>query len=374
MNWISNVVRPRIRSFLTTKREVPDNMWVKCPESGQMVFYKDLEANQFVVPGSNYHMRMAADVRLKSLFDDGVYEKVQLPSVTPDPLKFRDGRRYTDRIKDARSKTDMDDAVLVGEGLLDDRVTVAAAQDFRFMGGSLGMAAGEAVIAGMLRAVELKAPFILFAASGGARMQEGILSLMQMPRTTIAVQRLREHGLPYIVVLTDPTTGGVTASYAMLGDIQIAEPGALICFAGPRVIQQTIREQLPDGFQRAEYLLEHGMIDMVVHRHEMRDTLANITRTLMVKRLEASADKDIADGVVNGTLVPLASGALGDGVDEQSVIELGDDFTETSPRTATNGAKANGATADASETDGDVEPPTGPPTATDEHRGDNKQT
>ena len=306
MNWISNVVRPRIRSFLTTKREVPDNMWVKCPESGQMVFYKDLEANQFVVPGSDYHMRMAADLRLAHLFDEGVYEKVPLPSVTADPLKFRDGRRYTDRIKDGRTETSLEDAVLVGEGLLGGRLVVAAAQDFRFMGGSLGMAAGEAVIAGMLRAVELKAPFILFAASGGARMQEGILSLMQMPRTTIAVQRLRDSRLPYVVVLTDPTTGGVTASYAMLGDIHIAEPGALICFAGPRVIQQTIREQLPDGFQRAEYLLEHGMIDMVVHRHQMRDTLVRITQLLMVKRREAETGEDLL--LLNGSTTSLANG------------------------------------------------------------------
>jgi len=284
VNWINNVVRPKIRSFLTTKREVPDNLWVKCPDSGQMVFYKDLEANQFVVPGSNYHFRMGSDARLKHLFDDGEYELYPVPGVPLDPLKFRDGRRYTDRLKDAKAETELEDAVLVGEGALDGQEVVAAAQDFRFMGGSLGMAAGEAVIAGMLRAVEKKTPFILFAASGGARMQEGILSLMQMPRTTIAVQRLREARLPYVVVMTDPTTGGVTASYAMLGDIHIAEPGALICFAGPRVIQQTIREQLPDGFQRAEYLLAHGMIDMVVHRHELRETLSRVCRLLTANK------------------------------------------------------------------------------------------
>ncbi len=288
MNWINNVVRPKIRSFLTTKREVPDNLWIKCPESGQMVFYKDLEANQFVVPGSDFHMRMASDVRLQNLFDGGNYARVPVPSVPLDPLKFRDGKkRYTERLRDAKAETNLEDAVLVGEGTLDGLEIVAAAQDFRFMAGSLGMAAGEGVIAGMMRAAEKKTPFILFAASGGARMQEGILSLMQMPRTTIAVQRLREAKLPYIVVLTDPTTGGVTASYAMLGDIHIAEPGALICFAGPRVIQQTIRENLPEGFQRAEYLLEHGMIDMVVHRHELRSTLSRIchllTRTQAVK-------------------------------------------------------------------------------------------
>jgi acetyl-CoA carboxylase carboxyl transferase subunit beta len=295
VNWINNVVRPKIRSFLTTKREVPDNLWVKCPESGQMVFYKDLEANQFVVPGSNYHMRMGAEARLKSLFDNSEFTRVAVAPVPLDPLKFRDGRRYVDRLKDAKTDTQIDDAVLVGEGRLDDLDVVAAAQDFRFMGGSLGMGAGEAVITGMLRAVEKQTPFILFAASGGARMQEGILSLMQMPRTTIAVQRLREARLPYLVVLTDPTTGGVTASYAMLGDVHIAEPGALICFAGPRVIQLTIREQLPDGFQRAEYLLEHGMIDMVIHRHQLRDTLSRLCRVLMANNGRAKA-RDKARG------------------------------------------------------------------------------
>src|SRR5689334_10723160 len=257
-----------------------------------MVFYKDLEANQFVIPGSEHHMRMGAQQRLQHLFDDGHYERVPVGTVAQDPLKFRDGRRYTDRLKTAKSDTELDDAILVGEGNLEASPVVAAAQDFRFMAGSLGMAAGEAVIAGMLRAVEHRAPFILFAASGGARMQEGILSLMQMPRTTIAVQRLRDARLPYLVVLTDPTTGGVTASYAMLGDVHIAEPGALICFAGPRVIQQTIREQLPEGFQRAEYLLAHGMIDMVVHRHKMRETLSRICQLMMVKvSAPKSADK-----------------------------------------------------------------------------------
>ena len=315
MNWINNVVRPKIRSFLTTKREVPDNLWVKCPETGQMVFYKDLEANQFVVPGSNYHMRMGAEARLQQLFDDGEYEKVAVAEVSLDPLKFRDGRRYTDRLRDAKTSTDLDDAVLVGEGRLDGQEIVAAAQDFRFMAGSLGMAAGEAVIAGMLRAVEKKSSFILFAASGGARMQEGILSLMQMPRTTIAVQRLREAKLPYIVVLTDPTTGGVTASYAMLGDVHIAEPGALICFAGPRVIQQTIREQLPEGFQRAEYLLEHGMIDMVVHRHKMRETLSRLCHLLTVKDGPALVRGDIKSRKINGS--PYLNG----GVPEHNAIE-----------------------------------------------------
>ena len=294
MNWINNVVRPKIRNLLTTKRELPDNLWVKCPDTGQMVFYKDLEANQFVIPGSNYHMRMDARQRLAHMFDDGQYEKVPVREVAQDPLKFRDGKRYSDRLKAAKSETELEDAVLVGEGRLDGQDVVAAAQEFRFMAGSLGMAAGEAVIAGMLRAVEKRTPFILFAASGGARMQEGILSLMQMPRTTIAVQRLREERLPYLVVLTDPTTGGVTASYAMLGDVHIAEPGALICFAGPRVIQQTIREQLPEGFQKAEYLLAHGMIDMVVHRHQLRETLSRLCSLLTASPVTVRPGRAIA--------------------------------------------------------------------------------
>jgi acetyl-CoA carboxylase carboxyl transferase subunit beta len=297
VNWINNFVRPKIRGFLTTKREVPDNLWRTCPVSGQMVFHKDLEANQFVFPGSDYHERVEAHDRLKSLFDDGAYEQIQVPGAALDPLKFRDGRRYTDRLKDAKSTTALEDAVLVGEGALDGQECVAAVQDFRFMAGSLGMAAGEAVISGMLRAVERKSPFIFFAASGGARMQEGILSLMQMPRTTIAVQRLREARLPYIVVLTHPTSGGVTASYAMLGDIHIAEPGALICFAGPRVIQQTIREQLPEGFQRSEYLVEHGMVDMVVHRHKLRETLSRCCRLLTGGRKHLESDDSLANSL-----------------------------------------------------------------------------
>jgi acetyl-CoA carboxylase carboxyl transferase subunit beta len=278
MNWISNVVRPKIRSIL--RREVPENLWIKCPETGQLVFYKDVESNQFVIPGSNYHMRMGAVARLKSMFDNATWFDIAVPDVPVDPLKFRDERRYVDRLKDARSKTGLNDAVKLGYGKLDGFAAVIGVQDFDFMGGSLGMAAGEAVIRGLETAVEKGCPFVLFAASGGARMQEGILSLMQMPRTTIAVQRLREAKKPYIVVLTNPTTGGVTASYAMLGDVQIAEPGALIGFAGPRVIEQTIREKLPEGFQRAEFLRDHGMVDMVIHRHQLRATIAKLCRLL----------------------------------------------------------------------------------------------
>jgi acetyl-CoA carboxylase carboxyl transferase subunit beta len=279
MNWISNVVRPKIRSILT-RRETPENMWIKCPDTGQLVFYKDVEANQFVIPNSNHHMRISASVRLKLLFDDGVYGDIPLPEVPIDPLKFRDERRYVDRLKDARSKTGMQDAVKVASGKLEGLSVIAGVQDFDFMGGSLGMAAAEAVITGLKTAAERRTPFIMFGASGGARMQEGILSLMQLPRTTVAVQMLREAKQPYLVVLTNPTTGGVTASYAMLGDVHIAEPGALIGFAGPRVIEQTIREKLPEGFQRAEYLKEHGMVDMVVHRHRLRPVLAQLCRLL----------------------------------------------------------------------------------------------
>jgi acetyl-CoA carboxylase carboxyl transferase subunit beta len=275
MNWINNVVRPKIRSFLN-KRETSENLWVKCPESGEMVFYRDLEANQWVVPNSGYHMKIKAADRLQNFLDGGKYETIALPAVPTDPLKFRDQKRYTDRLKEARTKTGMEDAVLLASGkLLGNPVTVAV-QDFDFIAGSLGMAVGAAIVTGLEAAAKNKPPFILFAASGGARMQEGIMSLMQMPKTTVAVLRLREAGLPFIVVFTNPTTGGVTASYAMLGDVHIAEPGALICFAGPRVIEQTIREKLPKGFQRSEYLLEHGMVDMVVHRHNLRQTIGSL--------------------------------------------------------------------------------------------------
>ena len=289
MNWIANVVPPKVRSLL--RRETPENLWVKCPESGELVFHKDLEANLFVVPGSGYHMRLAPKGRLDNLFDDAFYEEIATPEVPLDPLKFRDVKRYTDRLKEYRLKTGAPDAVKLAFGKLRGMDIVVAVQDFDFLGGSLGMAAGEAIITGMTAAVERHTPFIIFTASGGARMQEGIFSLMQMPRTTIAVQRLRDAKLPYIVVLTNPTTGGVTASYAMLGDIHIAEPGAVIGFAGPRVIEQTIRERLPEGFQRAEYLEAHGMIDMVVKRQDLRPTLARIcallTRTQPIEQAAA---------------------------------------------------------------------------------------
>ncbi|MBV9221533.1 MAG: acetyl-CoA carboxylase carboxyltransferase subunit beta [Methylobacteriaceae bacterium] len=278
MNWISNVVPPKIRSFL--KRETPENLWIKCPESGQLVFHKDLEANLFVVPGSGYHMRMTARGRLAATLDDGAYEEIYVPETLVDPLRFRDEKRYLDKLKEARLKTGLQDAVKLAAGNLEGMPVVVAVQDFDFIGGSLGIAAGEAVVTGLMTAAERGTPFILFAASGGARMQEGMFSLMQMPRTTVAVQHLRAARKPYLVVLTNPTTGGVTASYAMLGDVHIAEPGALIGFAGPRVIEQTVREKLPEGFQRAEYLKAHGMVDLVVHRLEMRATLARLCRLL----------------------------------------------------------------------------------------------
>ena len=286
MNWIKNFVRPKIRSILgAVKRDVPENMWVKDPDTGQMVFYKDLEANHFVFPGSNHHHRMPVEARLNHMFAGG-FEKITFPNVATDPLKFRDEKKYADRLKDAKAKGDGSDSLRAGYGSIDGINMVIAAQDMSFIGGSLGMAAGDAIITAMRHAVSKRCPFVFFVASGGARMQEGILSLMQLPRTTIAVRELREAKLPYIVVLTNPTTGGVTASYAMLGDIHIAEPNALIGFAGQRVIEQTIREKLPEGFQRAEYLKDHGMVDMVVSRLDMRETIVRIAGLLMRKTNE----------------------------------------------------------------------------------------
>ena len=278
MNWVSEVVRPRIKTLF--KRESPENLWIKCPDTGQMVFQKDVEANCWVIPGSEHHLRMNGTQRLKMMFDQGTWLDVPLPEVATDPLRFRDEKRYADRLKDARGKTGQKDAFKVGFGRVDDLPMTVAVQDFEFMGGSLGMAAGEAFIKGAETALDKQTPFVLFVASGGARMQEGIFSLMQMPRTTVAIRRLHEAKLPYVVVLTNPTTGGVTASYAMLGDVHLAEPGALIGFAGPRVIEQTIREKLPPGFQRAEYLKEHGMVDLVVHRRDLKETVARLCRLL----------------------------------------------------------------------------------------------
>ncbi|MGX9351889.1 acetyl-CoA carboxylase, carboxyltransferase subunit beta [Shimia sp. W99] len=280
MNWITNYVRPRINSIFS-RREVPDNLWTKCDECGTMLFHRELSANLNVCTQCDHHMGITPRARFEALFDGGVFVEVDVPEPLADPLHFRDQKKYPDRMKAAQKNTGEKEAMLVAEGDIGRTPIVAACQDFSFMGGSMGMYVGNAIIAAAERAVKLKRPLILFSAAGGARMQEGILSLMQMPRTTVAVQMLKEAGLPYIVVLTHPTTGGVTASYAMLGDVHISEPNALICFAGPRVIEQTIREKLPDGFQRAEYLLDHGMLDRVTKRTELRDELITITRMLM---------------------------------------------------------------------------------------------
>jgi len=280
MNWITNYVRPRINSIFS-RREMPENLWTKCDECGTMLFHRELRDNLNVCTNCGHHMGITPRDRFIALFDNGVFTEVAVPKPVADPLGFRDQKKYPDRLRAAQKQTEEPEAMLVAEGEIGRTPIVAAAQDFSFMGGSMGMYVGNAIIAACERAVELKRPLILFSAAGGARMQEGILSLMQMPRTTVAIQMLREANLPYIVVLTHPTTGGVTASYAMLGDVQIAEPNALICFAGPRVIEQTIREKLPEGFQRAEYLLDHGMLDRVTSRVDMKDELVSITRMLM---------------------------------------------------------------------------------------------
>ncbi|WP_170412074.1 acetyl-CoA carboxylase, carboxyltransferase subunit beta [Ruegeria arenilitoris] len=280
MNWITNYVRPRINSIFS-RREVPENLWHKCDECGTMLFHRELAENQNVCTQCDHHMAITPRDRFAHLFDGGIFTEVEVPAPTADPLQFRDQKKYPDRMKAAQKKTGESEAMLVARGEIGRTPIVAAAQDFSFMGGSMGMYVGNAIIAAAQEAVKLKRPLILFSAAGGARMQEGILSLMQMPRTTVAVEMLKEANLPYIVVLTHPTTGGVTASYAMLGDVHISEPNALICFAGPRVIEQTIREKLPEGFQRAEYLLDHGMLDRVTKRTEMREELITITRMLM---------------------------------------------------------------------------------------------
>ena len=286
MNWITNYVRPKLGTLLN-RRETPDNLWVKCPGCAQMIFHRELADAQRVCPYCAHHMPIGPEARFRHLFDEGAFETIDPPEAPTDPLGFKDEKRYTDRLKEARKRTERNDAILIGKGRIAGVVTVAAASDFAFMAGSMGVAVGEALLKAAAEAVAARAPLIVFSAAGGARMQEGILSLMQMPRTTIAVQMVREAGLPFVSVFTHPTTGGVTASYAMLGDIHVAEPDALICFAGPRVIEQTIREKLPEGFQRAEYLLEHGMLDMVVDRRKMPAEIGRVLRLLM--RLPAAA-------------------------------------------------------------------------------------
>ena len=284
MNWLTNFVRPKLRA-LVNRKSIPDNLWDKCPNCSQLIFHRELEANLYVCQHCGHHMRLGAEKRLQLLFDDGAAQRIELPKAPVDPLRFRDQKRYADRLKDARARSNQDDAIAVAHGTIGGIPVVAAALDFGFMGGSMGIAVGNGIVAAARLAVTQLAPLIVIPSSGGARMQEGALSLMQMPRTVAAVQEVKEAGLPYIVVLADPTTGGVTASFAMLGDVHIAETGAMIGFAGARVIEQTVRETLPEGFQRAEYLLEHGMVDIVVARRELRDTLARVLSLLLRRKL-----------------------------------------------------------------------------------------
>ena len=280
MNWITNYVRPKINS-LFSRRKVPENLWVTCEGCATMLFHREMKDNLNVCSECGHHMPIAPRTRFEALFDAGVFTEIDVPAPISDPLNFRDQRRYPERLRAAQKGTGSDEAIVVAEGQINRTPIVAAAQDFAFMGGSMGMYVGNALLAAATRAVERKRPMVLFSAAGGARMQEGILSLMQMPRTVIAVEMLRQARLPYVVVLTHPTSGGVTASCAMLGDVHIAEPGALICFAGPRVIEQTIGETLPEGFQTAEYLLEHGMVDRVTPRKDLKEELTVILRMLL---------------------------------------------------------------------------------------------
>ena len=278
MSWLTRS-RQRLTDFIA-RRETPDNLWTKCRNCGAMLYTREFEANLSVCPECGHHERIRATQRFEMLLDEG-YERIAVASPPDDPLKFKDQKRYPDRLKAARSSTGEQDALLLAKGRIKGQPAVVGVQDFAFMGGSMGIAVGAAFVTGARAAIEARCPFVMVTAAGGARMQEGILSLMQMPATTVAIQELKEARLPYIVVLTDPTTGGVTASYAMLGDVHIAEPNALIGFAGARVIESTIREKLPEGFQRAEYLLEHGMVDMVVKRHDLAETLGRLIGLLM---------------------------------------------------------------------------------------------
>ncbi|MFL2687336.1 MAG: acetyl-CoA carboxylase, carboxyltransferase subunit beta [Alphaproteobacteria bacterium] len=304
MNWLTNFVRPKLKQLV--KRDVPKDFWHKCPACDYMIFHRDLEANLSVCQQCGHHLRLSAKNRLQLLFDDSKYQRIELPKAPHDPLKFRDQKRYTDRLKQARNKTEEEDAIIVAHGTMGNLPVVIAVLNFDFMGGSMGAAVGDGLITAARLAIVQQAPLIAVTASGGARMQEGAISLMQMPRTIIAVQEVKEAGLPYIVVLTDPTTGGVSASFAMLGDIHIAEKGAMIGFAGARVIEQTVRETLPDGFQRAEYLLEHGMLDIVTNRSELRDKLIRIIGLLRQPAPpgEVLALPDSNDTVETETIMP----------------------------------------------------------------------
>jgi acetyl-CoA carboxylase carboxyl transferase subunit beta len=287
MNWLSDFIRPKIRSIVGSK-DVPDNLWQKCSACDGMLYTKDLEENLHVCNHCGHHLKLPVKDRLAMLFDNGTYQLIKVPEVPSDPLKFKDKKKYVDRLKDTQAKTGERDAIMVAEGKIDGLPLVIAAFNFDFMGGSMGAAVGEGIVRGAEVALQRKAAFLVIPASGGARMQEGLISLMQMPRTTVAVHMVKDAGLPYIVLLTDPTTGGVSASFAMLGDIHIAEPGSMIGFAGKRVIEETIREQLPDGFQTAEYLKDHGMVDMVIARPQLRDTLSRVLGLLMRRNVKAA--------------------------------------------------------------------------------------
>jgi acetyl-CoA carboxylase carboxyl transferase subunit beta len=296
MSWLTNVVRPKLREWVGAgSRAVPDNLWEKCPECEQMIFHRELESRLRVCPHCDHHLRVPVDTRLAMLFDGAAFTTIDGPKTPPDPLKFRDLRKYPERLKEAQTRTGRSEAAVIALGAMGGLPVVAVALNFEFMGGSMGIAVGEAILEGARRAVAEDASFIIVSSSGGARMQEGILSLMQMARTTIAVQLVREAGLPYFALLTDPTTGGVSASFAMLGDITIAEPGAIIGFAGARVIEQTIRESLPAGFQKAEYLLEHGMVDLIVHRSELRDTIVRLNTLLRRPRPEPAVPAEVVE-------------------------------------------------------------------------------
>jgi acetyl-CoA carboxylase carboxyl transferase subunit beta len=310
MNWLNNLIRPKIRSLVTQQKDVPDNLWQKCPSCEGMLFSRDLAANQNVCTHCGHHMKIAVRDRLAMLFDDGKWENVPLPKVPQDPLKFKDSKRYSDRLKAAQAKAGRDDGIVVGRGTLHGVPLVIAAFDFDFMGGSMGVGVGEGIVAAAAEAVKTGSALLAIPASGGARMQEGALSLMQMPRTIIAVEQVKEAGLPYIVLLTDPTTGGVSASFAMVGDIHLAEPGCMIGFAGKRVIQETIREALPEKFQTAEYLLDHGMIDMVVARKDLRDTLGRILGLIFDKGFDEAAGRG---GKIRTLLQGRNKGSVGGG-------------------------------------------------------------
>jgi acetyl-CoA carboxylase carboxyl transferase subunit beta len=284
MSWLTNYVRPKIRALYSSsssKPEVPENLWHQCPSCERMIFHRDLDQNQRVCPHCSFHMRVGPEYRFRALFDEGSWTRLEAPKAPVDPLRFRDQKKYADRLKDAQGRTKTVDALEAARGTVEGLPAVVAVMNFDFMAGSMGAGLGEAFAAAAREAVARRAAFVVVTASGGARMQEGAISLMQMARTTIAVEEVKEAGLPYIVILTDPTTGGVTASFAMLGDVHLAEPGAVIGFAGTRVIEQTIREKLPQGFQRAEYLLAHGMVDQVVHRFKLRETLARLLDLLL---------------------------------------------------------------------------------------------